>query len=248
MRPAARSLVLPALATLIVVAILCTLGVWQVERLAWKEALIARVNAGLTATPVSAPGPAEWPTLDLADHEYQSVTVSGTFQNGKEVAVVYALTEPKGKAGGIGYMIMTPLTTSDGWTVYVNRGFVPLAMKLPAKRAGSDIDGPTTVTGLLRQPADRNWFMPGDNAAGNEWFSRDPKLYAAAQGLPAGSVAPYIIDAYFDPALPGGLPQGGETIVAFPNNHLGYAITWFGLALASLGVFAAFAWKRLKSG
>ena len=245
MRPA-RSLLLLGFLTLVVVAILCVLGAWQVERLAWKEALIARVDAGLAAAPVPAPGPAEWPTLDLATREYQPVTVSGTFRNDQEIAVVYALTEPKGSASGIGFMIMTPLTTNDGWTVYVNRGFVPLAMKLPEKRAGSAIEGPTTVTGLLRQPADRNWFMPGDNAPGNEWFSRDPKFFATAEGLPASSVAPYIIDAKFDSALPGGLPQGGETIVAFPNNHLGYAITWFGLALASLGVFGAFAWKKLR--
>ena len=72
--------------------------------------------------------------------------------------------------------------------------------------------------------------MPGDSLDRNEWFSRDPKLYATASGLPPDRVAPYIIDAKFDPSLPGGLPQGGETIVDFPNSHLQYAITWFGLA------------------
>ena len=87
--------------------------------------------------------------------------------------------------------------------------------------------------------------MPGDNAAGNEWFSRDPALYAANASLPSTDIAPYIIDANFDPSLPGGLPQGGETIVDFPNNHLGYAITWFGLALCCAGVFVALAMSRL---
>jgi surfeit locus 1 family protein len=71
-------------------------------------------------------------------------------------------------------------------------------------------------------------------------------LYAMASGLPGDRVAPYIIDARFDPSLPGGLPQGGETIVDFPNNHLGYALTWFGLAAVLAGVSGAYAWRQLK--
>jgi surfeit locus 1 family protein len=89
--------------------------------------------------------------------------------------------------------------------------------------------------------------MPVDDAAGNAWLSRDPALYAEAYGLPAAAVAPYIIDADFDPDLSGGLPQGGETVVDFPNNHLGYALTWFGLAAALAGVFATFAWRKASS-
>ena len=106
--------------------------------------------------------------------------------------------------------------------------------------------GDTTVVGLLRQPRRRAWFMPGDNDVGNEWFSRDPMLFAEAQGRSTATVAPYMIDASFDATLPGGLPQGGETLVAFHNNHLGYALTWFGLALALAGVSSAFAWTRLR--
>jgi surfeit locus 1 family protein len=88
--------------------------------------------------------------------------------------------------------------------------------------------------------------MPADNAAKNEWFSRAPALYAVSQGLPVDQVAPYLIDARYDPKLPGGLPQGGETLVSFPNSHLSYAITWYGLAAALLGVFAVYALRRLR--
>ena len=244
---ALRKLILPALATLIVCAILLALGIWQIERLAWKEALIAAVSERLTAPPVAAPAPASWPQLDLAALEYQPVIVSGKFLNAGEVHVVYTLTAPKGKAGGVGYLVMTPLRTDAGWIVYVNRGFVPRAQKNPETRAEGQIEKEATVTGLLRRPADRSWFMPADAIATNEWFSRDPALYAANAALPSSDVAPYIVDAVFDPALPGGLPQGGETIVDFPNNHLGYAITWFGLALCCAGVFIAFARGRLRS-
>ena len=245
-RSGRRSLIAPTLAALAGIAILCGLGAWQVERLHWKEGLIARVNARLTAPPVAAPGPAEWARLDLAAAEYQPVSVRGRFDNAKEIHVVYTLTEPRGPLGGPGYMVMTPFAAEAGWTVYVNRGFVPTAKADPQSRGSGRIEGDTIVQGLLRAPSRRSWFMPGDDAVRNQWFSRDPALYAAAQGLPPEKVAPYIIDAAYDRNSPDGLPQGGETVVDFPNSHLGYAITWFGLAAALAGVYAAFAWRRWR--
>src|SRR5262249_60609348 len=97
----------------------------------------------------------------------------------------------------------------------------------PRTRREGQISGETIVTGLLRAPHGRSWFMPADDPSRNEWFSRDPRVYARAAGLPTETVAPYIIDARADPGIPGGLPQAGETVVDFPNNHLQYAITWF---------------------
>ena len=136
-----RRLVLPAIATAFGLAILIGLGIWQVERLAWKEALIARVTSRLDAPPVPAPPPAEWAKLDIADLQYEPVAVTGHFDNAREVYVVQPLTEPKGRLGGLGYLVMTPLTTDDGWTVYVNRGFVPTANKDPATRPGGQVEG-----------------------------------------------------------------------------------------------------------
>ena len=241
-----RTILFPALAALLGIAVLCGLGVWQLQRLAWKEALIARVTARLGAPAVAAPGPSEWPQLDVNEREYQPVTVTGRFAHDREIHVVQPLTEPRGRYGGYGYLVMTPLTTADGWTVYVNRGFVPQDKADPATRKEGQVEGDVTATGLLRAPHDRSWFMPGDNVAKNEWFSRDPALYASVARLPSGKVAPYIIDAFANASLPGGLPQGGETIVDFPNSHLQYAITWFALAAGLAGVFAVFAWGRLK--
>ncbi len=235
----------PTVAAVIAFAILCSLGTWQVQRLHWKEALIASVERGLTAAPVPAPGPEAWALLDYGDREYQRVAVAGNFDETAEAYVTYTLTEPKGPRGGIGFLVMTPLVTPDGWIVYVNRGFVPRDKRYPKDRPGSTIAGETTVTGLFRAPHGAPWYA-GDNISGNDWFSRDPKLYAKAHGLPPDKVAPYIVDADFDAALPGGLPQGGETVVSFPNNHLGYAITWYGLAIALAGVYTVFIWRRLK--
>lgn len=241
-----RGLVLPTVAAAIAFIVLCGLGTWQVERLQWKEALIARVEAGLSADPAPAPGPATWPGLHIGAAEYQPVEVSGTYDNDREIHVVYTLVEPHGSRGGIGYQVFTPLRTDEGWWVYVNRGFVPRENADPATRADGQLAGETMVEGLLRQAGQRSWFMPADDPAANAWFSRDPALFAAAEGLPAGEVAPYVIDAAFDPKLPGGLPQGGETIVSFPNSHLQYAITWYGLAVALAAVYAAYVmrWRR----
>lgn len=242
----ARALVAPGIAALVACAILVGLGTWQLQRLAWKEKLIADVTARIDAAPIAAPGPDAWADLDLGRLEYQPVTVTGIFQNDREIHVTYALTAPKGRFGGFGAMVMTPFLADAGWVVYVNRGFVPEPNIDPSTRPAGQIAGHTTVTGLMRAPADRSWFMPGDDAPRNTWTSRDPKLYAAAQGFAPANVAPYIIDAKFDPALPSGLPQGGETVVTFPNNHFGYALTWYGLAICCAGVYIAFAVSRLR--
>jgi surfeit locus 1 family protein len=233
-------------ASAIVFAILASLGLWQLERLAWKEDLIARVEAGLAAAPTAAPGPDAWPMLDIDRIEYTPVELRGRYDHAREIHVVYTLVDPKGPLGGMGYQVFTPFRTDAGWWVYVNRGFVPRERKDPATRAAGQIEGETTVTGLVRRPSERSWFTPGDDTAKNAWFSRDPALFAAASGLGGETIAPYLVDARHDPDLPGGLPQGGETIVAFPNNHLQYAVTWLGLAAVLVGVFVAFAVKRLR--
>ena len=242
----ARRLVLPGIAAAAGIAVLLSLGVWQLQRLQWKEALIAQVESGLTAAPAPAPGPTAW-SDDLSAMEYRPVSVSGRFINDREQFVNYTLTDPRGPLGGFGFFVVTPFVTDGDWIVYVNRGFVPRDRKAPETRQAGRIEGPAEVVGLLRLPQRRAWFMPADDKVGNEWFSRDPALFAEAQGRAAADVAPYIIDARFDSTLPGGLPQGGETIVSFPNNHLGYALTWFGLAAALAGVFAVFALGQLRA-
>ncbi|MCP4381150.1 MAG: SURF1 family protein [Hyphomicrobiales bacterium] len=223
-----------------------SLGFWQVQRLQWKQDLISRVASQMEAEPMPAPGPEAWPTLDVTAEEYRPVMVPGRFFNDREAHVVFTLTQPKGPIGGIGYMVMTPLQTDEGWIVYINRGFVPRDRRDRQDRAGGLPQTPTTVEGLLRRPHQRVWFGPADDPDGNEWFSRDPAAFAASAGLSSKTVAPYIVDAFADPELPGGLPQGGETVVTFSNNHLQYAVTWFGLALALLGVFAAVVLKARR--
>lgn len=226
----ARSIVALLLAVL-GIAVLVALGVWQVERRAWKLDLIARVDARLAAAPVAAPGPDAWPDLTRAANEYERVEATGHFLHDREVAVL-AVTQ-----FGSGYWILTPLETPD-FTLLVNRGFVPQNKRDPATRGEGQISGEVTITGLLRLTEPHGGFLRRNDPAGDRWYSRDVPAIADARGL--GPIAPYFVDADGTPN-PGGLPVGGLTVVHFRNSHLSYALTWFALAggLAGLTLFVA---------
>ena len=219
----ARGLVLAAIAGFI------ALGVWQLERRAWKLDLIARVDARLAAEPVAAPGPADWPAITRADDEYRRITATGHFRHDLETPT-QAVTEL-----GPGYWILTPLETPD-FTLLVNRGFVPLDRRDPKTRPDGEAAGEVTVTGLLRLGEPGGGFLRANDPGAGRWYSRDVDAIAAARGL-SGPVAPYFLDAD-GAANPGGLPVGGLTVVSFRNSHLSYALTWFalagGLALAAV--------------
>ena len=139
---------------------------------------------------------------------------------------------------GPGYWVFTPARLADGSIVIVNRGFVPEDRKDPKSRADGQISGPVDIVGAMRWPDTRHWFTPNDDAAHNLWFSRDPQAIAAAKGL--GAVAPFYVEQEA-PVPPGGLPQPGKLVVALPDNHLQYAITWYGLAAALVVVFVVWA-------
>jgi surfeit locus 1 family protein len=237
-----RALIAPGLCALVAFGLLCGLGVWQLQRLAWKEALIARATSGAAATAVAVPAEADWPRLTAEADEYRRVQLTGTFRHDLEALCYALLSDAKGEFSGPGYWVLTPLVSANGAIVLVNRGFVPLERAAAATRRQGEVTGTVTVTGLLRMPERRAWFTPADDPAAHLWQVRDPAAIAKAYGL--SRVAPFFVDA--DGALnPGGLPQGGETKLVFPNNHLAYALTWFGLALTLAAVFAAFARKQL---
>jgi surfeit locus 1 family protein len=214
------SRLLPALAILLAIALFTALGLWQLERRAWKLDLIARVDARLAAAPVAAPGPGAWPALG-PDAAYTRVEARGRFLHDRETAV-RAVTEL-----GAGYWILTPFET-PGFTVLVNRGFVPPDRRDPATRAEGQVPGEVALSGLLRLSEPRGGFLRSNDPAARRWYSRDVPAIAAAAGLPP-PLAPYFIDAGAAP-VPGGWPRGGLTVVRFRNAHLPYALTWFALA------------------
>ncbi len=215
-------LVLIGVLTLAGIVGLTVLGVWQVERRAWKLDLIQRVEERVHAAPVPAPGPAAWPTVGAATDEYRRVTATGTYLNDRET-LVQAVTD----LGG-GFWVLTPFRTDEGFTVLVNRGFVPADRRDPNSRAAGRIEGETRVSGLLRLTEPNGAFLRANDPAGDRWYSRDVAAIAEARGL--SDVAPYFIDADGKPN-DGGYPVGGLTVIRFPNNHLVYALTWFALDL-----------------
>lgn len=231
-----RSLVALTVSMLVMGTFLVGLGIWQLERLQWKQGLLREIAERTTAAPAAVPPEADWPGLTRDGIEYRHWQATGTFDHAKEIRSFTNLPDAKGPYQGVGYWVLTPLIRSDGSTILVNRGFVPDQARDPASRSAGQVAGLVTVTGLARWTEDRNWFTPADDVAAGNWFTRDIAAIARAEGLTR--VAPFFIDA--DDSAPGGLPQGGETILSFPNNHLQYALTWFGLALGLVGVYIAF--------
>jgi surfeit locus 1 family protein len=220
-----KRVVLTALA-LVACAGFVALGVWQLERRSWKLDLIQRVDERVHAEPAAAPAPSEWPSVDAQCCEYRRVRVEGHFLHDRETHV-QAVTE-----AGAGFWVLTPLQTSEGFTVLINRGFVPLDRRDPATRQAGQIDGVATVTGLLRLTEPQGGFLRKNDPAANRWYSRDVQAISEARGL--SRAAPYFIDAGAAP-VPGGLPLGGLTVITFRNNHLQYAFTWFTLAAIAAG-------------
>ena len=204
------------------------LGVWQIQRLAWKTDLIAQVDARVHAAPVAAPRPSDGP-VSRAEDQYRRVAVRGVFLNDRET-LVQAVTD----LGG-GFWVMTPLRTDDGFVVLVNRGFVPPDRRDPATRAAPQ--GRQAVTGLLRMTQPGGAFLRKNDPQAGRWYSRDVAALSAQHGI--AQAAPYFIDAEAG-EVAGALPVGGLTVVSFRNTHLSYALTWFAMAagLAAASVFA----------
>ena len=214
---------------LVLIAALLALGVWQVERLSWKEDLIARVDQRVHAEPVPAPVRAQWGQVSRANDEYRHVTAEGTLQNDRET-LIYASTTL-----GPGYWVITPLMLADSTSILINRGFVPTEKRDPATRSEGQIATPVNITGLLRITEPGGTLVKSNDPANDRWYSRDVAAIADRRGV--ADTAPYFIDADAT-TNPGGLPVGGLTQIAFPNNHLVYAITWFALALMAAGLLA----------
>lgn len=225
------------LASLLVLAALLALGTWQVQRLQWKEGLIARIEARIAAAPVSLDR-IETLHAEGGDIDYRPVRLDGTYDHAGER---HYFATWRGQSG---FYVHTPLRLEDGRFLFVNRGFVPYDRKEAATRPQGQTVGGVRITGLARAaPPEKPSFIVPDNEPGkNLFYWKDLEAMAASAGLPERSeVLPFFVDAD-DTANPGGLPVGGVTRINLPNNHLQYAITWYGLALALCVVL--FVWWR----
>ena len=211
-------------ALLIAAVLLAALGVWQVERRAWKHRLIETVEARLAAAPAALPPRVRWPAL-ARDGDYTRVRVDGDWLPGAPV-FVQAVT-----VLGPGWWTIGALRTREG-SVLVNRGFVPQE----ARATTMAPVGPAQLTGLVRRDEPGGAFLRHNDPAHGRWYSRDVRAIARARGW--RDPAPFFVDAAANGT---GWPRGGLTVVRFPDNHLVYALTWFALS----GLAGWFAWRVL---
>jgi surfeit locus 1 family protein len=204
-------------------ALFAGLGYWQMQRLAWKNELIAAVEAraDLAAEPLLPA--ALWDGIFPDDYDFRPVTLAGEYTSDAPVLVFTSLSEPKGALGGPGFWVMQLFALQGGGRIWVNRGFVPEAADVPPPPPGERV-----LSGLMRRPEEANWFSPASDAAGRRDYVRDPLRFPPPMDEPGAIVAPFTIDL---PAGEAALPQGGETVMEFPNRHFEYALTWFSLAV-----------------
>ena len=225
----------PTVVTLPLLIALLALGTWQLDRRAWKEALITERTAHLAAPPITL---AETGGYDVVP-AFLRVTVEGTFLHGRELHLSAISRE-----GELGFYVLTPLRTRGGSLVVINRGWVPPDRKPPALRDAGQPADPVVVEGVVRRGGRPSLFTPDNQPDENIWYWIDLPAMSRALGA---EVAPFIVEAGPVPN-PGGFPVGGQTPSEIRNNHLQYAITWYALAGALSVIYALYHRRRPPNG
>jgi len=235
-----RSIVFLA-ASMVAFAVLLALGTWQVNRLHWKEDLIATINERVASDPRPL-SDVQMRLRSSGDVDYWPVELEGAFRHEGER---HFFATHRGQSG---YYVYTPLELDDGRFILVNRGFVPFERKEPATRADGQVEGRQTIVGLARNRLSEkpSVIVPENDPAKNVFYWKDLEVMAQTSGVgTASDYVEFFVDAN-DAPNSGGLPVGGVTIIDMPNSHLQYAITWYGLAVALAGVMGAWAWRQTR--
>ena len=219
----------PTVLTVPALLVLLGLGTWQMQRLEWKTALIEARDAALAQPPVALTAATSPEALRFRRGE-----ATGTFMHSRELYL-----GPRTHAGQPGYHVLTPLRLADGAVLLVNRGWVPADAKDPAKRPEGQAAGEVAVQGVVMALSGPNPFTPDNDPAANRWFWIDLPAMVRAVGEP---LLPMVLAA--DGTAPGGLPVGGQGRPELRNQHLGYALTWYGLAVALGVIYVLFHRRR----
>ncbi|MDO8978628.1 MAG: SURF1 family cytochrome oxidase biogenesis protein [Afipia sp.] len=227
-----------AVIALVMVSVLAGLGVWQLRRKDEKHALIAALTERLAKAPVALPSAAAWPTLTPAHDEFLRVKFSATFEARPDAMVYSSGSAVRDDITGPGTWAFMPARLADGRSVVINAGFVQNTMQDRAQQdravARLVTGAPVELTGYLRFSEEPGIFTPTEDAGKRLWFVRDHR--SMAQVLGWGEVAPFYIDLE-SPQPASGTPKPGPLHVQLKDNHLQYAITWFGLALVVAAAF-----------
>jgi surfeit locus 1 family protein len=229
---AVRSTLIATICAIAGVTLLIGLGVWQLERKAWKEALIETLTERLAAEPRPLPPRAQWSSLDEMQDEFRRVRFRAEFPRGQGALVYTAGSAFRPDVSGPGYWVLAPARLPDGGVVVVDRGFVPADRRDAVAPPPDAAD----IVGVLRWPERAGMFSPAPS--NGIWYARDQLAIAAANKLAEGSsaTAPFYVEQE-QPQPAGGWPRAGKLVVQLTDNHLQYAITWFGLAAALAAVY-----------
>jgi surfeit locus 1 family protein len=236
-----RSLLLPAIAAAAAFAVLIVLGFWQLERKAWKENLIATLAERMSATPSPLPPRGEWQNLTSTADEFRRVRLSARFDPKREARVYSGGAGLRDDVKAPGYFAFAPARLSDGSTVVVNRGHVDNPNPDASLKPIAVPAGAADIVGLMRWPEQPGSFVSAHSDRQDLWFVRDHRAMAQRNGW--GEVAPFYVEME-GPAPPGEVPRPGRVTVKLRNDHLGYALTWFGLAAVLVVAFGFWARSR----
>jgi surfeit locus 1 family protein len=233
-----EGLIVPSVLALAALAVLLGLGTWQLQRKAWKEGLSAALATRLEAPPIALPPPKAWSELTLDNAEFTRVRLRADFTGAGDALVYTSGSAVRDDVKGSGYFVFSPARLADGTRVVINRGFTP-------SRSYPAASGPQEIVGAVRFPEPPSWFVSDHDAAGEIWTVRDHRMMAELKGW--GAVAPFYIEQEA-PVPPGGLPHPAALNVRLRNDHLQYAITWYGLAMVLVAMFAAWTIHRRRAG
>lgn len=218
----------PTLISVPAFLVMIGLSIWQVQRMYWKDELIAARQSRVAAEPAALPAVG----VDPAGMEFRRVRLEGTFLHDKELFL-----GARSLNGNVGYQVLTPFALTGGGTVLINRGWVPVGRKPPNSRPEGQVVGTQTLDGIVRLAYGKAWMQPDNEPDRNMWFYVDLPAMAAA------SAVDFRTDLYVDagPAEnPGKYPVGGQTRIELPNDHLQYAITWGLLAVALAVIYVLY--------
>jgi surfeit locus 1 family protein len=231
-----RPLLWPTLISLPILVLCLALSVWQMERREWKRDILDRIAANQSAAPIALDALLK---ADPLRREYGRVSVSGRFLHDKEFHLA-----ARSRGNDVGIQVVTPLRTDRGQIVLFDRGWVPSEKKDPKTRAEGQIEGDVKLVGVVRRSQVQRQFAPDNAPDKNVWFHVDvPLMRQLAGGKPDPLLDSFFLEADAN-HNPGGLPIGGQTQLDIPNDHLQYAITWFLLALALIGVYLSYHWEN----
>jgi len=229
-------MLVPGAAALAVLVILLWLGSWQIERKAWKEALIETLTQRLNATPAALLPPEEWARMTPENSEFLRVKLRVELRSGDDALVYASSSALRDDVKAPGYFVFTPARLPEGRQIVVNRGYVP-------DRTYPSSPGSQDIVGYVRWPEAPSWFISAHDTAGTIWYVRDQQAMAEFKGW--GAVAPFYIEQE-SPLPPGGLPHPAALKVHLRNDHLQYALTWYGLAAVLVVMFTIWTVRRWR--